>query len=72
MDQICYVKHMNQLIEDYGKLFLVCKKIDKLNYKLVKIINLNIGLLKINDSKKLKILFESIMPGDTDSFITLK
>ena len=68
------LKHMNQLIDDYGKVvFWSVKKIDKLNYKLVNITNLNIGLLKIiNSKKKLKILFESIMPGDTDSFITLK
>ena len=37
-----------------GKLFLSVKKIDKLNYKLVNIINLNIGLLKIINSKKIK------------------
>ena len=67
-------KHLLQLINDEKKLiFWTKKKIDRKNYKLINNINLNVGLIKKNDLKKNRTLLnKEFMPGDTDSFITIK
>ena len=68
-------KHYDQLMKDYGKItFWSIAKKNKPNLKLINCINLHIGIAK-NIHKKIQnsiLLNKEFMPGDTDSFITLK
>ncbi len=66
------LKHLLQLIKENRHIsFWSTKKSQKFNSKLINYINLNIGIFN-NTSKKLKLFNKEFMPGDTDSFITLK
>ena len=67
-------KHLEQVINDEGKIiFWSKKKINKIKYKLIDYINVNIGFIEEINLKK-KIAFfkkKEFMLGDTDSFISL-
>jgi len=68
-------KHLSQLINDESKVIFWSKtKINKASHKLINHINLHVGFVKeINIGKKNGILLnKEFMPGDTDSFITIK
>ena len=67
--------HLRNLIKENKELvFWSNNKMDKSNLTLINHINLNIGLIKrINNNKKNSIIDNKVfMPGDTDTFITLR
>ena len=67
--------HLRNLIKENKELvFWSNNKMKKSNLTLINHINLNIGLIKkINNNKKNSIIDNKIfMPGDTDTFITLR
>lgn len=73
--QKIFNKHLDQLInEKKNVIFWSKKKINKLNYKLINQISVNLGLLKFSDIQKSKLSMfnKKFMIGDTDSFISLK
>ncbi len=68
-------KHLNQIIKDYKSIiFWSISKQNKPNLKILSSINLNIGITKNIEKKVISsYLFKNeFMPGDTDSFISLK
>ena len=66
--------HLRNLIKEKRELLFWSKiKMNKSNLNLITEINLNIGLIKkINDNKNSIIKNKIFMPGDTDTFITLR
>ena len=67
--------HFSRLLREKRNLiFWTKRKINKLNYKLINHINLNIGFVKsFNFSEKNKNLIDKdFMIGDTDSFLSIK
>lgn len=65
--------HLKNLIKEKQKLIFCSKsRINKLNYKLINHINLNIGFIKKNDFIKRKnFAKKDFMLGDTDSFLNI-
>ena len=67
--------HLSQLINDKREIiFWSKKKINKKNHKLINHINLNIGFIKKTNIQKKNLIFtnKKFMPGDTDSFMTIR
>ena len=66
-------KHFDQLQKEKNNLiFLSKRKINKLNFKFINHININIGIIKKINSEKINNLFKKeFVLGDTDSFLSI-